>query len=153
LSWHVYKYDLNESAMNAAVQILLESNGSSNLSAFRKARSAASHTNINVLNAFVVRSRAHIVELEVTADWFVYGMMRLLTAALVNVGTGSWSIAEFRRIVEHRDRSAILHAAPAAGLCLLEVGYKPGKSPFQCKSAINLNESHLGLSDFELEKY
>jgi tRNA pseudouridine38-40 synthase len=153
LSWHVYKRDLNESAMNAAVQILLEPNGPSNLSAFRKARSAASHTNISVLNAFVERKRANIVELEVTADWFVYGMMRLLTTALVNVGTGLWSEADFRRIVERGERSAILHAAPAAGLCLLEVGYKPEKHPFQGQSALNLNETHLGLSDLELEKY
>jgi tRNA pseudouridine38-40 synthase len=148
LSWHVYKYPINAFAMNEAALLLLEPEGSSDMSAFRKSRSAASHTHINVMDAFVVRSRPHIVEIEVTADWFVYGMMRFLAAALVEVGRGSWSLADFRRIVEQGDRAAVKHSAPAAGLCLLEVGYAAEKYPFQdCEVASNL--MHLGLSDVE----
>jgi tRNA pseudouridine38-40 synthase len=115
--------------MHSAAQILVRPRASRDLSVFRKARSAASHTNIHVLGADVYMRHPYIVELEVKADWFVYGMMRLLAAALVEVGRGAWSLSDFDRAVETGDRSAVRHSAPAAGLCLLEVGYETGVCP------------------------
>ena len=56
-------------------------------------------------------------------------MMRLLTAALVEVGAGAMSLNDFGRAVSHGDRHALKSAAPAKGLCLMEVGYDLG-NPF-----------------------
>ena len=64
-----------------------------------------------------------IVELEVEASWFVYGMMRFIAATLVEVGSGALSIEEFFDIFREGRRHDIKHSAPACGLCLMEVKY------------------------------
>jgi tRNA pseudouridine38-40 synthase len=144
LAWHYYHDPLDVVAMNEAAGFLVEFAGNSpnDLSAFRKAKSPAAHTNIQVHDANVSRPRMHVIELEVRANWFVHGMMRLIAAALVEVGRGAISVEDFRSIVVTGDRGRVKHSAPAAGLCLLDVGYLPGVCPLeQAESQV------LGLSD------
>jgi tRNA pseudouridine38-40 synthase len=145
LVWHFYQAPLDVRAMNEAASYLAQiaSEAPRDMSAFRKTKSPAAHTDIQVYASSVTRPRPHVVELEVRASWFVHGMMRLLAAALVEVGRGAMSVVEFRRIVETGDRESVKHSAPAAGLCLLEVGYLPGVCPL-----VDADHHALGLSDF-----
>lgn len=59
----------------------------------------------------------------VEANAFLYRMVRTLTGALVEIGTGRLSLNEFDGIFRARDRGLIGALAPAHGLTLVEVKY------------------------------
>jgi len=61
--------------------------------------------------------------LEVTADGFLYNMVRSITGTLVNVGRGKWGAADIRRILLAQNRSLAGCTAPACGLYLVHVEY------------------------------
>lgn len=142
LAWHYYQHTLDVSKMHAAAQCLL-SDVPKDLSAFRKARAPAAHTQISVVHISVERAldAPHLVHIEVRASWFVYGMMRLLSSALVQVGSGVMSVAQFQRAVEEGRRQDVKFSAPACGLCLVDVTYPADVDPFLQKG----NESDATL--------
>lgn len=129
-AWRVGRA-LDVRAMDAAARSLVSS-AAGDLAAFRKQGAHARHTMIHVMDARVRKADRdeEVVEIEVTANWFVYGMMRLLAAALVDVGSGEMSLESFRRIVQEGDRDAVKTSAPANGLCLMHVGYASDLDPF-----------------------
>jgi len=53
-------------------------------------------------------------------------MVRSIVGFLVEVGLGKWSAGDVMSTIRARDRSYAPNIAPAHGLCLWEVGYKPG---------------------------
>jgi len=59
----------------------------------------------------------------VTANRFLRGMVRALTATMLKVGRGQLSLAEFRGIIEARDCTRASFAAPAEGLYLVKVAF------------------------------
>lgn len=134
-AWHYYQHGLSVEAMDNAAKALV-SRSPRDLSAFRKSGAAATHTDITVLDASVRRSTAnpHIVHVDIKATWFVYGMMRLITATLVRVGAGLVSFEQFASVLDRGDRDAIKSSAPASGLCLMEVGYPDDLNPFRVHS-------------------
>ena len=69
--------------------------------------------------------------LEVTADGFLYNMVRSITGTLINVGRGRWTAADIERILHRQNRSLAGSTAPACGLYLVHVEYDtpwPGAS-------------------------
>lgn len=144
--WHYYHHELDVDAMNAAAALLKSSDSPRDMSTFRKARSAARHTDITCFHASVRRASTDMIEVDVTATWFVYGMMRFLTAALVQVGNGTCSVERFGEVVRAGDRSFWKHSAPASGLCLVEVGYKAGHCPLIETETLYCSRN-LGLPD------
>lgn len=153
LTWHFYQRPLDVDAMNRAAATLVSSEAR-DFSAFRKAGAPAAHTRIQVFDISVCHAmhQSHLVELEVCANWYVYGMMRLLVAALVQVGTHALTIEEFIRIAESGNRASIKHAAPASGLCLMQVGYPENVDPFGCPFDDRSSRVPLGLSDHQTVK-
>jgi tRNA pseudouridine38-40 synthase len=65
-----------------------------------------------------------MVYLEIQANGFLYGMVRLLVGMLVEVGSGQRSLTNFNDIWVNQRRDLVKYAAPAKGLCLLRVGYE-----------------------------
>jgi len=59
---------------------------------------------------------------EITANAFLYHMVRRLVYLQVQVGQGRWGLDEFRRGLEE-NQPQIPGLAPAQGLCLVEVVY------------------------------
>lgn len=59
----------------------------------------------------------------VTANAFLYRMVRRLTATLVRVGLHEWGLEDIRRIMATCDTSASPPPAPARGLVLCQVAY------------------------------
>lgn len=142
---------LDVDKMNDAASTLLvtdsgaKENYRRDLRAFRRANAQASHTLIRVSHASVRRcSAGHFVHVDITADWFIYGMMRLLTATLVQVGLHRISVNEFRRIVESGLRENVTYGAPAKGLCLIEVHYDEKDNPFKQQYTDKLLQQELG---------
>ena len=59
----------------------------------------------------------------VRGNGFLHHMVRNLVGTFLMVGKGSLNVADLRRILELRDRSAAAATAPASGLFLVSVEY------------------------------
>ncbi|MDX1969406.1 MAG: tRNA pseudouridine(38-40) synthase TruA [Planctomycetaceae bacterium] len=59
--------------------------------------------------------------LEITANGFLYNMVRAIVGTLVPVGRGRWTVDDIRRILDTGDRSHAGDTAPAQGLYLANV--------------------------------
>ncbi|MCC5639459.1 tRNA pseudouridine(38-40) synthase TruA [Nostoc sp. CHAB 5844] len=118
-SWHYYHEPLDELLIQSAMKPLL---GKHHLAAFHRAGSKRAHSWVEVQAAECDRSGS-LLHLEIQADGFLYGMVRLLVGMLVQVGAGQRSLANFTEIWQEERREQVKYAAPAQGLCLLRVGY------------------------------
>ncbi|BCL34957.1 tRNA pseudouridine(38-40) synthase TruA [Nostoc sp. MS1] len=118
-SWHYYYAPLDETLMQAALTPLL---GKHHLAAFHRAGSKRSHSWVEVQAVECDRS-GPFIHIEIQANGFLYGMVRLLVGMLVQVGSGQRTLANFTELWKEQRREEVKHAAPSQGLCLLRVGY------------------------------
>ena len=118
-SWHYYRYPLKVKSMLDALKSLL---GTHHLTAFRKKGSQRNHSWVEIQDVECYRKGAFI-HVEIQANGFLYGMVRLLMVMLVEVGIDKLSLANFNQIWRDQKREYVRHSAPANGLCLLGVGY------------------------------
>ena len=118
-AWHYYNAPLDESLMQKALDPLI---GRHNLEAFRRSGSHRPHSWVDMQGVNCFR-RGSLVCIELQANGFLYGMVRLLVGMLIEVGTGERSQDEFAEIWMSQRRDLVKYAAPAQGLCLLRVGY------------------------------
>lgn len=121
-AWHLKK-PLTEdaiSSMNEAAAVLV---GKHDFSSFMAAGSKITDAVRTVKNLSVERSSDGLVELSVSADGFLYNMVRIITGTLVDVGMGSISKDSVKSILESCDRKNAGRTAPAYGLYLKEVRY------------------------------
>jgi tRNA pseudouridine38-40 synthase len=79
----------------------------------------------NVRTIFHSQWQRHDDELiyTVRGNGFLHHMVRNLVGTFLMVGKGSLTVADIRRILELRDRSAAAATAPASGLFLVSVDY------------------------------
>ena len=117
--WHYYHEPLELARMQAAVAPLL---GKHHLAAFHRSDSGRSHSWVDVQDVGCHQS-GDFIQIEIQANGFLYGMVRLLVGMLVQVGNGDLSVAQFTDIWQTEQRDRVRHSAPAKGLCLLRVGY------------------------------
>ena len=117
--WHYYQLTLNESLIQQALDPLL---GEHSFAAFKRSGSDRENSQVEVQTAKCYRQGA-FVYLEIQANSFLYGMVRLLVGMLVEVGVGKRSPENFMEIWQNQRRSEVKYSAPAKGLCLLRVGY------------------------------
>jgi tRNA pseudouridine38-40 synthase len=118
-SWHYYHEPLDLDRIQAAVAPML---GTHHLAAFHRTDSGRSHSWVEIQDVSCQQS-GDFLQIEIQANGFLYGMVRLLVGMLVRVGNGDLSVAEFTEIWQTEQRSQVRHSAPAKGLCLLRVGY------------------------------
>lgn len=128
LSWHYYHAPLEESLIQAALHPLI---GRHHLAAFHRANSGRSHSWVDVQAAECYRNGSFI-HIEIQANGFLYGMVRLLVGILVKVGRGDLDPNDFTDLWVNQRREEVKYAAPPQGLCLLRVGYPD--SPFPPES-------------------
>lgn len=119
-SWHYYRANLDPAKMQAALEPLL---GKHHLAAFHRAGSRRRHSWVEVQEAKCY-CQGPLLYIEIQANGFLYGMVRLLVGMLVEVGNGSRSLENFTEIWVNQRRQEVKYAAPAKGLCLLRVGYQ-----------------------------
>jgi tRNA pseudouridine38-40 synthase len=117
--WHYYHAPLDASLIEAALEPLI---GRHHLAAFERANSARKHSWVEVQFAKCYRE-GPFMHIEIQADGFLYGMVRLLVGMLVQVGAGERDIGNFTDIWKNERRNEVKYSAPAKGLCLLRVGY------------------------------
>ena len=66
-----------------------------------------------------------LVQITVSADGFLYKMVRTIVGTLIDVSDGRIEPEEIPSILASRDRRRAGFCAPAAGLCLIDVRYPP----------------------------
>lgn len=118
-SWHYYYAPLDETLIKSALTPLL---GKHHLAAFHRAGSARKHSWVEI-QAVECSREGPVIHIEIQANGFLYGMVRLLIGMVVEVGSGARSLRNFTEIWQEERREEVKYAAPAQGLCLLRVGY------------------------------
>ena len=117
--WHYYQSALNESSIQQALNPLI---GEHSFAAFKRSGSDRLDSQVEIHSAQCYR-QGSFLHLEIQANSFLYGMVRLLVGMLVEVGIGKRSPKNFTDIWQNQLRSEVKYSAPAKGLCLLRVGY------------------------------
>ena len=117
--WSIRK-QLNTIAMRSAVSHII---GSHDFKAFKGAGSPRAHTTRHVMAADLVESDNRLLTFRIEAEGFLRFMVRNIVGTLVDVGLGKTLPAEFKQILQSRDRTRAGATAPARGLCLMEVKY------------------------------
>lgn len=118
-SWHRYQARLDEQAMAEALEGML---GSHDFAAFQRAGSRRAHSRTTIQDVAVQR-RGDLIDLEIQASGFLYGMVRLLMGQLVAVGEHRLTPMQFEHRWRERRREEVKDGAPPQGLCLLRAGY------------------------------
>lgn len=121
-AYHV-KEDINISDMKEACKYFI---GKHDFSAFRTTGSSVKSTirTISDLHMDVFASDFETkITLYVTANGFLYNMVRIIAGTLIDVGRGKIDKNRIEAIIKSGDRRLSGHCAPACGLTLLRVYY------------------------------
>lgn len=110
---------LDFDAMREAAAMCL---GEHDFSALRAANCQAS-SSVRTIRDICVEQRGHCIAIHISADAFLYHMVRNLVGNLVAVGVGRFSPKEFSDLLVNGDRSKGAATAPAWGLYFTDAVY------------------------------
>lgn len=114
-----YFEPLDADRMHTAAQFLL---GEQDFSAYRASRCQSNRPFRNVRHLSVKREGDRVI-VDVTANAFLYHMVRNIVGALLEVGTGRRDVSWTKELLEGRVRAKGANTAPADGLYLVDVAY------------------------------
>lgn len=117
-SYH-YPYTIEDDKIKAAAKHLI---GCHDFSSFKASGSSAQNP-IRTIHDITFERQGHDIILTFTGDGFLYKMVRLLTAYLLEVGQGHMSVEKTLDLLENPSRKFTSKVAPASGLYLKEVYY------------------------------
>jgi len=118
-AWFIRR-KLDTAAMRSAIAHII---GSHDFKSFEGTGSPRSHTTRNILAADLSEHEDGSLIFKIEADGFLRYMVRNIVGTLVDVGLNKITPAEFKGILESKDRSNASATAPAQGLFLMEVKY------------------------------
>lgn len=117
--WTFFK-PLDLEQMQGAAAVLV---GRHDFRAFTALNGPEREDTVRDLARLDVKRHGRKVHITAEADGFLYKMVRSLAGVLVAVGEGKLSVADIRRILQSRERTATVQTAPAQGLFLTKVFY------------------------------
>lgn len=147
-SWHYYHAPLDESLIQSALNPLV---GHHHLAAFHRSNSGRSHSWVDVQAAKCYRCGPFIY-IEIQANGFLYGMVRLIVGLLVHVGRGILNPEDFTALWSNQRREDVKYSAPAKGLCLLRVGYPESPFPPEIWFDTQPKLTFTGLEELQVER-
>lgn len=118
-SWQIHSQKLDMNLMNKAAEMLLEY---TNFQCFSKVKTEVHTFNCTITNAVWKQNGSELI-FYISANRFLRNMVRAIVGTLVDVGLGKITVADFRKIIESKDRSNAGLSVPAKGLFLTEVRY------------------------------
>lgn len=113
------RQELDEKLMQSAAKYFL---GTHDFSAFRTMGSSVK-TSVRTITELTVERRDKYITVSVSADGFLYNMVRIITGTLIDAGRGRISPEDIPGIIESKDRNRAGRCIPGKGLCLEEVFY------------------------------
>ena len=114
-----WRKPLDADLMNQAVQCLL---GEHDFSAFRAAACQARHA-VRDIQRISVQRLGSEVHIEVTANGFLYHMVRNIAGSLMLIGSKERDIGWMQQILDSRDRTLAAPTAPGKGLYFVGARY------------------------------
>lgn len=117
-AWHL-KRPLDEKIMNSAARAFI---GKHNFAAFMASGSDITDTVREVTHAEVIREGSEVI-FRVSADGFLYNMVRIMTGTLTEVAYGKICVEDMEDIILSADRKRAGITAPPDGLYLKSVEY------------------------------
>jgi len=117
VSW--WRKPLDAERMHEAAQCLL---GEHDFSSFRARACQARHA-VREIQSIAVRRDGDEVVLDVSANGFLYHMVRNIAGSLIHVGCGDAPVEWMRETLEKRDRNQAAPTAPPEGLYFLGARY------------------------------
>lgn len=116
---YFFPYRLDRPAMSAAAAILKEY---TDFSSFSKRNTQVKTFNCRIDVSEWIEEQGCLVY-HVEANRFLRGMVRALTATMLQVGRGKIGLDEFRAVIAAKDCTKASFAVPAHGLFLVSVNY------------------------------
>lgn len=116
-----YRYPIQLERMQQGAKALL---GTHDFRGFCSARSDVEDT-VRTITAFTVKRQGDMVLFKVSADGFLYNMVRILVGTLLFVSEGKIDPADLPAIIESGERIRAGKTAPPQGLYLNRVEYDP----------------------------
>jgi len=121
-AWHVSTV-LDMARMNEAASLL---NGMQDFATF--GRAPVGENTVREVVGAQWRREGQLLVFRITADAFLYRMVRSVVGSLKMVGSGRWSVDDFAGALRARERKRSATAAPAHGLYLVAVEYDEAAS-------------------------
>lgn len=110
---------LDMAAMNVAASYLV---GTHDFATFGQPPQGTN--TVRTIHTAVWRRDGDSLIFSISADAFLYRMVRSIVGSLKLVGDGKWSVAQFKNAFEAQDRAQAATTAPAHGLYLVSVMYE-----------------------------
>lgn len=123
-AWH-YPHAIDVSKMKSVLSCFI---GTHDFTSFMCTESEAKTAVRTVKNLdFSYHKERDIFEFEITADGFLYNMVRIIVGTLIYVGNGKIAANAVPSIIEAKDRRVAGVTAPAHGLRLYRIVYEGGE--------------------------
>ena len=121
--YHPHPLDLD--LMNKAAALLLNH---SDFTSFSRNRTQVKNNNCIMMHA-QWDAIDNGLRFTIKANRFLRNMVRAIVGTLIDVGKGKITVDEFDEIINQKSRALAGTSAPACGLYLVKVNYKPGILP------------------------
>lgn len=96
--------------------------GTHDFSAFKSPGSSVK-TSVRTVTELNIYKSDDRIKLFISADGFLYNMVRIIVGTLLRVGTGKINPEDIEKIIYLKDRKSAGKVVPASGLCLEKVFY------------------------------
>lgn len=113
------KENLNVNDMQEASKFLI---GKHDFASFRSENADVKSSTRTIFSINIKKSE-NVISFEISADGFLYNMVRILVGTLIDVGTGKIKVAEMSKILESKNRQQAGQTMPAKALRLVNVEY------------------------------
>ena len=118
-SWY-YQNELDIEKMNEACKILFDY---TDFECFSKVNTEVNTFNCKMYEAHWQQNGNQLI-FTISADRFLRNMVRAIVGTMINIGLGKVSLADFKKIIESKDRSQAGFSVPAHGLYLTKIEYE-----------------------------
>ncbi|MDD3840345.1 MAG: tRNA pseudouridine(38-40) synthase TruA [Clostridia bacterium] len=116
--WHI-RQRLDVRKMKQAAAHLI---GTKDFSSFRSSGSSTK-TSVRTINDISIDCEDSLIKVWITADGFLYNMVRIIVGTLVEFGMGLYQPDYMKTILDTCDRNTAGKTAPPHGLCLVKIYY------------------------------
>ncbi|ACD54149.1 tRNA pseudouridine(38-40) synthase TruA [Clostridium botulinum] len=116
---HHVRKELNVEDMKKACEYFL---GKHDFKAFMSPGSSAK-TTVRTITDFYIEENKNVIRIFISADGFLYNMVRIIVGTLINVGTGKTKLQDVNNIINDGIRKNAGMCVPPNGLVLEKVFY------------------------------
>ncbi|MFA5060197.1 MAG: tRNA pseudouridine(38-40) synthase TruA [Candidatus Omnitrophota bacterium] len=118
-------YALNVARMRRASKALIGEKDFKSFQASDTAKNRALKTKntVRTIKQLRIRKKNDFIYIDITANGFLYKMVRNIVGTLLSIGRGKLSQESIKNILTEKNRNYASATAPAKGLCLLKVNY------------------------------